>query len=302
MRIVVTGATGLIGSSFVTDALMRGDEIVSLSRDITRARKLLPAGVNHYQWDALHEHPPLQAFQEADGVVNLLGEPISGRWTTTKKKLIYSSRVRATQNLTQGLAQLKYKSLVLVSASALGYYGDQKEDLLDENASSGTDFLSKVCVDWEAAALFGANERLDVQIVRFANVLAGNGGILPVLSKLYRFGLGSKLGTGNQWVPWIHITDAVAALRFALENPKLNFLNAVSPGIVRQSQFNNTLREFYKRQIMPGVPSIVLKVILGEFSAEILGSKRMIPQALQSSGFKFEFNQLNDAMKDLLSA
>ena len=210
--------------------------------------------------------------------------------------------IRATQNLAQGLAQLKHESLVLVSASALGYYGDRKEDLLDENASSGTDFLSKVCVDWEAAALSGANERLDVQIVRFANVLAEKGGMLPILRKFYRLGLGSKLGTGNQWVPWIHINDAVAALRFALEHPKLNFLNAVSPGIVRQSQFNSVLREFYKRQIMPGVPSIVLKVILGEFSAEILGSKRMIPQALQSSGFKFEFNQLSDAMKDLLSA
>ena len=302
MRIVVTGATGLIGSSFVTDALNRGDEIVSLSRDIDRARKLLPVGVNHYQWDALHELPPLQAFQEADGVVNLLGEPIFGRWTSAKKLLIYQSRVQATHNLAERLASLNNQQFVLVSASALGYYGDRKDAALDENETPGSDFLSKVCVDWEEEASSASREHLDVSILRFANVLSSTGGMLPILRKIYRLGLGAKIGSGEQWVPWVHINDAVSALRFALANPKIGIINVVAPGILRQGQFSQALGKSLNRKILTRVPGYPLKVVFGEFSSEILGSKRMVPDALLSTGFKFEFDELDRALKDLFRA
>jgi len=265
MRALVTGATGFIGSQLVS----RLDQPVVLSRHPQRAEKQLELyGVTVYGWDSDNEPPPAAAFEGIDVIFHLAGESVGeGRWNAAKKKRISDSRVNATRRLVDTLNVLENPPKVLVSASAIGYYGSRGEELLDETALEGDDFLAEVCFAWEQAALTAEKAGLRVVTVRTGIVLGRGGGALAQMLTPFKLGLGGRLGSGHQWMSWIHIDDEVGLLLHATIFP---------------------------------VPEFALKLAVGEFAEVLLGSQRVVPRVAQQSGYEFHHPQLDGALERIL--
>jgi len=302
-RVLITGGTGLVGRRLAASLLASGTEVVLLSRDADAARAKVP-GADAHAWAPEEGPPPAEAFAGVDGVVNLAGEPVDGRWTAVKKGRIRESRVAGTANLVTAIQRLpeEARPRVLVTASAIGYYGDTGDDAKGEDASPADEFLSEVCAAWEAAAK-GA-EALGVRVValRIGLVLDPHGGALGKMLPLWKAGLGGPMGGGRQWVAWIHRDDLTDLIRFALESDVAGTLNATSPNPVRQAEFAKTLGAAVNRPAFLPAPGFALKVALGEFSVEVLGSRRVVPNRTLSAGFTFAFPTLEGALADLLSS
>jgi uncharacterized protein len=303
-RIVVTGATGTIGSAVCDALLARGDVPVTLSRDAERAAAVLPNGAETHSWpDPLSAPPPAAALDGAAGVVHLLGEPVAQRWTAAAKQKIRDSRVLSTRMLVQGLGLIdsERRPLVLVSQSATGYYGPSDDRELDEQAPSGADFLAGVVSDWESEAL-AARSLGRVVVTRTGVVLSPSGGALAKMLPFFRAGIGGPVAGGRQYVPWIHIGDVIAALLFCIDTPAAaGPVNLTAPNPVDDAELSRALgRALHRPAIMP-VPGAALRLLYGEMSEIITTGQRAVPRRLQELGFEFRQPDLDPALRDVLS-
>jgi uncharacterized protein (TIGR01777 family) len=299
MRVLMTGATGFIGSALVRRLASTGHEVIGLTRDPIQASQRVPAVEAFHAWDPENE-PAIDLLASADAVVNLAGESVAGRWTQSKKARIYQSRIVGTRNLVSAMGKAGGPK-VLVNASAVGFYGDRGDERLAETAGIGSGFLADVCRDWEAEALEGANASR-VVVMRTGIVLGKEGGALKTMLPLFRFGLGGPLGNGKQWWPWVHIDDVVSAFTAAVEQPFNGIYNLAAPAPARQREFAGMLGRVLHRPAFLPVPGFALRLVQGEFADEVLFSKRVIPARLESEGFRFQHADLDRALSAILAS
>jgi uncharacterized protein (TIGR01777 family) len=242
------------------------------------------------------------ALPECDAIVNLAGEPVAQRWTATAKKRIHDSRVEGTRRLVSELAGRDHRPRTLVCASAVGYYGSCGDQALTEASPPGEDFLAQVVMDWEDAAQAGESLGMRVVRMRFGMVL-GHGGALKKLLPVFRLGAGGRLGSGHQWMAWIHLDDAVNLVLFALNLAVIRgAVNATAPQPVTNDEFTNRLAIALHRPAVLPVPAFALKLLLGEMAEMLLASQRVLPTVAKSAGFRFQFPDLHSALENLFGA
>jgi uncharacterized protein (TIGR01777 family) len=228
-------------------------------------------------------------------VINLAGQNIFSRWNESYKKLIFESRIRSTENVVSALKE----GALLINVSAIGYYGDKGDTFVTEDSSSGEDFLAKVCIEWEKAALKAKERGGRVIITRFGIVL-GKGGMLSKILPIFKWGLGGTLGNGRQWFSWIHIKDLVSAILFLIKNEKEGIYNLVSPKPVTNKEFTKALGRLLKRPTLLPVPVFALRLLFGELADAITYSVKAYPKNLLEAGFKFEFEEIEKALRDII--
>ncbi len=297
MTYLVTGATGFIGSKLVEQILARGDAVYYFAR---RRNTNLPAQASFHPWDSARV-PELNALSRIDVIFNLAGEPIAQRWSTDVKKRIYDSRVGGTRNLVTAIAELRHKPSVLISASAIGYYGDRGNEILTESKAPGNDFLAKVCADWEREALRSRELGLRVVPVRISTVLGRAGGALKAMLPPFRLGLGGQFGSGQQWMSWIHLDDLVRLLLFAADTAAVTGpLNGSSPQPISNREFTGTLARALHRPAFFQIPRFAMKLLLGEMADFLFTSLRVIPEAAEKAGFEFHYPELDPALRSIL--
>jgi uncharacterized protein (TIGR01777 family) len=294
MNIAITGASGFVGRRLL--AALSAHTLTMLTRSPTTQA---PAGVKVSVWDPVAQPARLDA---ADAVIHLAGEPVAQRWTNAVKSRIRESRVRGTRNLVAGMRQMEQPPAVLVCASAIGYYGSRGDEVLGETSAPGTGFLSEVCVEWEHEADAAAALGVRVVKVRIGIVLEPHGGALARMLPPFRAGLGGPLGSGNQWMSWIHLDDLVELIVHAVENPLQGVLNGVAPNAATNAEFTRELgRALHRPAIIP-VPDFAIKLLFGEMAEMLLlASQRVVPIAALQSGFRFAYPDLGEALRDLLA-
>jgi uncharacterized protein (TIGR01777 family) len=301
VKILVTGASGTIGQALCDALFARGDDVVGLTRNPGSARSANPR-VDWRKWDPTLERPDPAAFEGVDGVVHLLGERIDQRWTDEAKERIMESRRQGTHNLVQTIAALKSPPKVLISQSAVGFYGDRGDDEVDESDGPGTTFDSQVVQAWEAAAheLDSANVRL--VIARTGQVLSTEGGMLKEMLPPFKLGVGGPLAGGEQYLAWIHIDDEIGILLWALDDDNVSgAINASSPNPVTNKEFSKALGRALNRPAVMPVPGLVLDAKFGrEFGQVLRGGARVIPKRTEELGYEFKHPELDEALGDLL--
>ncbi len=301
MRVLVTGASGLIGSALCDELLTRGDDVVGLTRDPERARRSSPK-VTWHAWEPTLERPPPAAFEGVDGVVNLVGERIDQRWTDDAKRRIMETRRAGTRNLVQAIAGLDQRPAVLVSQSAVGFYGDRGEAVVEESSGPGEAFDSVVVQEWEQAAREIERSGVRLVIVRTGQVLDTGGGMLGELLLPFKLGLGGPLAGGHQYLSWIHVDDEVGILLWALENETVTgVVNATSPNPATNRDFSKALGRALGRPAVVPVPGLVLDLKFGsEFGKVLRGGQRVMPRRTLDLGYEFRHPELDEALRDLL--
>jgi uncharacterized protein len=304
MKILMTGATGFLGRQLWPLLRAEGHSLVVLARDTSRTTALLP-GVTAFEWNGLVGLPPAEAFEGVAAIINLIGEPIAKRWNDERKRRFRDSRVLATRGLVERLATLPIRPGLLVSMSAVGIYGDRKTEVLTEKSAIGSSFLAQMTRDWEAAAFEARALGVRVNVVRSGVVLGTAGGMLAKLLPVFRLGLGGRLGSGHQYLPWIHIDDMLRLLIYVLTAEKDlgdGIINAVAPEPVTNAELTAALGRQLNRPVVLGMPAMVLRLALGEMAEEVLlASQRVSPIAALESGFEFRFPLLEAALKNLLT-
>lgn len=292
----ITGATGFVGRALVAEAVARGHEVVAFSRG---SQVSIP-GVNEVRV-MVSEGDVEVDLSALDALVHLAGENVFGVWTEAKKRRIYDSRVDWTRRMAAAVRSAESHHLkVLVSASGSGAYGDRGDELLTEMSAAGKGFLAEVCRDWEAAAMSAQSDKTRVVLLRTGMVLGREGGAWPMLRKVFRLFLGSPLGDGRQWVPWIHIDDEVAMILHALENPACNgAMNLGSPSPVTNEEMTRLMAKRLGRPVMPRVPKFMMKLVMGDLSEVALASQRMVPRRALETGYQFKHAKLAEALATL---
>lgn len=290
----------MLGRQLCRQLLGEGHSVAILSRSAEKGHRL---GLETFVWQPEKELPPAQALESVDVVVHLAGEHVAaGRWTEEQKRRIRNSRVLSTRNLVAGLHEAKNKPKALICASATGFYGDRGEAQLTEAASAGKGFLSEVCQEWEQEAELAQQLGTRVVHVRVGVVLAKDGGALAQMLPIFKFGLGGRLGSGQQWFPWIHIDDVVGLFQHAIFHEILvGPINAVAPGIVTNAGFTEALATSLHRPAIFAVPSFVLHLGMGEMADVLLGSTRAIPEVALATSYQFKFPLLRAALANLFS-
>lgn len=297
MDFLIAGATGFIGQKLVAELLEGGHEVNYLAR---KRSPTLDSRAAFHLWNPGTD-PPLEAIQTADVVINLAGEPVAQRWNEPVKRRIHDSRVDGTRRLVSVIASARRKPAVLVSASATGYYGDRGDEILTEESPPGREFLADVCVQWEQQALRARELGLRVAAIRIAPVLGRNGGILAKTLPIFRLGLGGKLGSGRQWMPWIHIEDLVSLFVFAAQNAHMQGpFNATVPQPLTNAEFTRGLAHAVHRPAIFTVPRFALRLAMGEVGPHMIASQRLLPKATQQAGFSFKYPNLAGALQNLL--
>jgi len=302
MKALVTGATGFVGPRL----LRLLDRPVVVSRSPERARSRLGHLAERFvRWDPAEGPPSPEAFEGIDTVFHLAGESVSaGRWTPAQKARIRDSRVLGTRHLVRGIAQANPRPAVLVSASAVGYYADRGEEPLPESAQPGNDFLARTCVEWEQEA--NAATELGVRVVtaRTGIVLGVGGGALEKMLTPFRLGAGGPLGSGRQWMPWIHVADLARLFVHAAEHQAPEIagpMNAVAPNPVRNSEFTRALGRAVHRPAFMPAPYFGLRLIFGEFAQVLFASQRVVPQVALDTGFVFQYPEIAAALREILA-
>ena len=298
MRILVTGATGLIGRSLCRSLADDRHNIITLSRLAGKSGQ----GFETHQWDPQTGPPPEAALKGVDAVINLAGEPLDAkRWSDEQKRVIRDSRVVTTRNLVAGLRPMAARPSVLVSASAVGYYGDRGDEQLEETSPPGRGFMCDVCREWEQEAERAKESGIRVVQARTGVVLSREGGALPKMLTPFKLGLGGRLGDGKQWFPWIHIDDIVGIFRHAIFTSSLaGPVNGAAPEAVTNSEFTRELARAVHRPAFMPVPATALRVLMGEMSDVLLAGQRTVPAAALSSGYEFRHPLLARTLADLL--
>jgi uncharacterized protein (TIGR01777 family) len=293
-KILVSGSSGLIGSALIPALRSSGYDITCLVRRAT-------SGKEQIQWDLARPLAP-EAVSGFDAVVHLAGESIVGRWTEAKKQRIRESRVKGTLRLAEGLAQTAQRPRVLISASAIGYYGDRGEETLREDSSSGRGFLPEVCREWEAATEAAAKAGIRTVQVRFGLVLSRHGGALQKMLPPFRMGVGGNMGNGRQWWSWIDIDDLVGAVQHVMKTETLQGpVNVVGPNPVTNAEFTKTLASVLSRPAILPMPAFAARLVFGQMGDELLlASQRVEPAKLLASGYIFQKPELRGALKGIL--
>jgi uncharacterized protein (TIGR01777 family) len=303
VRVLVTGASGMIGTALCDALFARGDHVVGLSRDPGRARSSNPR-VTWHKWEPTLERPDPAAFEGVDGVVNLIGEPIDQRWTDEAKQKIMETRRQGTHNLVQAIEALEESSRpeVLVNQSAIGYYGDRGDEELDEGSGPGTGFVSEVPQAWEQAAHELDSTGARVVVLRTGLVLTRKGGLLKEMLTPFKLGVGGPLAGGRQYFSWIHLEDEIGILLWALDNEQVSGeVNATAPDPVTNRDFSKALGRAVKRPAVMPVPGFVLDLKFGgEFGHVLRGGQRVLPRRAQELGYGFKHPQLDEALADLV--
>lgn len=297
MKILVTGATGLIGGALCARLESEGHEITTVSR-----RAQSPSRFPVIEWDPVSGPIPVAAVEGSEAVIHLAGEPVAGRrWTDDVKRRIRDSRVTGTRNLVAGLHAARRSPRLLISASAVGYYGARGDEPLDEESKPGEGFLCNVSAEWEREAHSAIVLGLRVAQVRIGVVLAREGGALPKMLPAFRLGVAGNLGDGQQWFPWIHLDDVIGVICHALLNDNVRGpINAVAPGIVTNAEFTKALGRVLGRATFFPVPAFALNLVFGEMAEIVLASQRVLPRVAEATGFRFRFPTLEEALRDLL--
>lgn len=304
MKIAVTGATGLVGSRLVEVLNQKGHQILVLTRNSTKAQKVFPASV--YSNLEIVQYSPLesgnwqQSISGCDAVVNLAGEPIAERWSPQQKDAIMQSRQLGTKRLVEAIAMAESKPQVLVSGSAVGYYGTSETATFDETNNSGNDFLAQVCQNWEAEAQKVTESGVRLVILRIGIVLA-NGGALGKMIGPFKMFAGGPIGSGRQWFSWIHRNDLVSLIVQAIEQPSMSGVyNATAPNPVRMGTLCQVLGEVLNRPSWLPVPDFVLELLLGDGAIVVLEGQQVLPNKTESSGFNFQYGQLKPALQEIV--
>ena len=299
MRILMTGASGLVGTALAAGLRADGATVNRLVR---------PGGAasaGDVAWNPETGEMNLAAAEGADAVVNLAGASIGGgRWTAKRKELLRSSRVDLTKRLVAELARLEAPPKILVSASAIGFYGDRGEESLTEASAGGQDFLAAISREWEAAAMKAEQFGIRTVIARFGVILSKNGGALPRMLTPFKLGVGGRIGSGKQWMSWVALDDVVGAIRFAIGDAAVRGpVNVVAPNPARNAEFTRVLARVLRRPAIFPAPAFALRLLLGEMAdALLLSSQRVVPQKLSERGFRFQYAELEAALRRALEA
>jgi uncharacterized protein (TIGR01777 family) len=297
MRLVITGGTGFIGTA-LRARLGEKDHALTI---LTRAQSSQAGATNEkwIAWEPLSGKAPVEAVDGADGIINLAGESIAGkRWTAGQKEKIRASRIATTRALVDAVAGAKVKPKFLINGSAVGYYGPRGEETVTEETGPGSDFLARLCVEWETEAKKIAAYGVRLALLRTGIVLGRGGGALAKMVPPFKFFAGGPLGSGKQWMPWIHLDDEVGLILFALENDSASGpFNATAPNPVTMREFCSTLGRVLGRPSWAPVPAFALRVLLGEMAGMLLTGQRAIPERAQKSGYKFRYPNLPEALQ-----
>ncbi len=304
MKIAITGATGLVGSRLVAKLNQEGHQILVLTRNPDKAQKVFPASA--YSQLEIVQYTPQESgewqksISGCDGVVNLAGEPIAERWSPQQKQAIMSSRQIGTRKLVEAIATAEQKPQVLVSGSAIGYYGTSETAAFVENSSAGSDFLAQVCQNWEAEAQKVTELGVRLVILRLGIVLA-DGGALGKMIGPFKMFAGGPIGSGKQWFSWIHRDDLVNLIVQAINRIDMSGVyNATSPHPVRMNKLCQTLGEVMNRPSWLPVPNFVLEVLLGDGAIVVLEGQQVLPQKTQSTGFNYQYADLKPALVEII--
>lgn len=299
MRILITGGTGLIGRALSKALVEDGDEVIVLSRSLQPTRTL--AGVKLAVWDGASARGWADAAEGADAIINLAGENLAaGRWTPERKKAIRASRINAGRAVVEVVQAVQNKPKAVIQASGIGCYGSTGEQEIDESFPYGSDFLSGICVDWEASTAPVEAWGVRRVILRTGIVLSAQGGAMQPLVLASRLFAGGSLGHGRQWWPWIHIEDQVGAIRFLLrQRDASGVFNLTAPNPVRMAEFGRTLASVLNRPYWLPAPAVGLKLLLGEMSCVVLDGQRAYPRRLLELGYEFKFKELYSALAQL---
>lgn len=298
MNILITGGTGFIGHALAKSLIEQGHAITVLSRSPDKVATLCGADVH-----ALGSLAQLKAEDSFQVIINLAGSPIvDARWSEARKQLIRDSRIRLTEHLLTCIARMTVKPELLISGSAIGYYGDQGDTVLTEQSTPYEDFSQQLCADWEAAAKQAEQFGVRVCLIRTGLVIADGGGFLQRMLLPFRLGLGGRLGDGRQWMSWIHRRDWInIALTMIADSTMHGAYNATAPNPVTNAEFTRILAQCLKRPALLPVPAWLLKILLGEMSQLVLGSQRVMPERLLTQGFKFQYDDLAAALNETLA-
>lgn len=296
MQILITGGTGLIGSHLVPRLLETGHDITVVTRSPEAARGKFDPRVT--LWKGLNDHANLDGF---DAVINLAGEPIADkRWTEAQKQRLCQSRWQVTERLVEMFKASQTPPSVLISGSAAGYYGDLGEVVVTEDEPPHNEFTHKLCARWEQIACGAQSENTRVCLLRTGVVLAPKGGILAKLLPIFRLGLGGPIGSGRQYLAWIHVDDMVNGILWLLNNDLRGPFNMVSPYPVRNEQFSHSLGHVLNRPAFMRAPAAAVKLMMGESAVLVLGGQRALPKRLEESGFGFRYFDLEEALADVV--
>jgi uncharacterized protein len=298
MRILISGASGLIGTTLSSSLRGEGHRVASL------VRPGRSASAGDVLWDPMAASVELPAMEGFDAVVHLSGASIAeGRWTPERRAVLRSSRIDTTRVLVDALGALQRKPSVFLCASGSGYYGDRGDEILTESSSAGTDFLALLARDWEAEAARAELSGIRAVMLRFGVILSSKSGALPRMLMPFRWGVGGRLGSGKQWLSWIALEDAVAIMRLAISDAGLRGpLNVGSPNPVRNSEFTRAVAAALHRPAIFAAPAFALRLALGEMAdALLLASQRMRPERLMEAGYSFHFENLDDALRAALA-
>jgi len=298
MRVIVTGGTGFIGSRLCENLFAKGHEVVLFTRDASRSRDRLHPGINIVSW------APGAAWESwvdgAGAIVNLAGETIAQRWTEAAKQRILASRVDAAARLCAAIEKAAVKPSVLVNAAAVGYYGPHGDETLDEDSPPGTDFLATTCVAWEKAARKAEALGVRVVLLRTGVVLGGDGGALAKMLPPFKAFAGGPIGSGEQWMSWIHRDDLVALFAFAIENQKATGpINGTAPNPVTMKEFAKALGHALHRPSLFPAPAAAVRLLLGEMATVVLDGQRVVPRKAEALGFTFRFTDVEAALRDV---
>ncbi|WP_036482481.1 TIGR01777 family oxidoreductase [Myxosarcina sp. GI1] len=305
MKIAITGATGLVGTRLVEKLNSEGHQILVFTRNSDKAKRIFPSTaypnleVIKYTPDTSGEWQ--KKVSGSDAVVNLAGEPLAERWTKSKKQAIMDSRKQVTEKIVEAIAQAKSKPQVLVSGSAIGYYGTSETATFEESSDSGNDFLARVCQEWEAAAKPAKEYGVRLVILRIGIVLA-NGGALGKMIGPFKMFAGGPIGSGKQWFSWIHREDLVNLICEAIANSNLEGVyNATAPNPVRMNQLSHTLGKVMNRPSWLPVPDFVLEMLLADGAQVVLEGQQVLPKRTQAAGFDYQYPELQPALTEIVS-
>jgi uncharacterized protein (TIGR01777 family) len=298
MKILISGASGLVGQALAKSLLADGHTIARLVRPETAASEM------DVRWDPMAASVDVPAMEGIDAVVNLNGASIGdGRWTPERKAILRSSRIDSTRVLVDALAHMQKKPRVLVSASANGYYGDRGDEILNDSSEGGTDFLALLARDWEAEARRAELSGIRTVLARFGVILSSRGGALSKMLMPFRFGVGGRFGTGKQWMSWIGLADVIGIIRAAIDNERIaGPLNVVAPNPLRNAEFTRIVAATLHRPAIFPAPEFALKITLGEMATPLLlASQRVVPERLLAMNYPFCFDNFATALPAMLS-